>query len=298
MKTMQELLEGLNSATLSIWKDACERHASMLKCTLETANSLVHLIEIHNQFHTTKWALSQIETELKRRDELAEANRKALGLDQPDLGEQLWIDGYGEQLDQERQRRKAELNKINRLRVRLPPFAKIPVKEKEGAEQGWVELETIVHIDGEALKEGAVVSIVRKHQEDRKKRVCGNCVRRIETPEYPYGWCSWGGFPATVNGAGPEHCGNFDPRPVKEVPTFEASNGDKLLKVCGNCVNWKQKGERVDDGDCGGAYRNAADFTCPEFDPIPLPQTPPAEAVAALDHLPTPEEFDPNDPRR
>lgn len=141
-----------------------------------------------------------------------------------------------------RQRRKAELNRINRKRVGLPPFAKIPVKEKEGEQAGWVELETIVHIDGEALKEGAVVSMVRKHQESKAKRVCGNCVRRIETPEYPYGWCTWGGFPATVNGAGPEHCGNFDP--------------------------------------------------------LPLPSTPPAEAVAALDHLLTPEEFDPNDPRR
>ena len=164
MKTMQELLEGLNSATLSIWKDACERHASMLKCTLETANSLVHLIEI-NQFHTTKWALSQIETELKRRDELAEANRKALGLDQPDLGEQLWIDGYGEQLDQERQRRK--LNSTRSTACAWDSaFCKDP-REGEGrrrARLGGVELNT-------------------------KPRTCGNCANWEKHYSQVCGWC-------------------------------------------------------------------------------------------------------------
>ena len=271
MKTMQELLEGLNSATLSIWKDACERHASMLKCTLETANSLVHLIEIHNQFHTTKWALSQIETELKRRDELAEANRKALGLDQPDLGEQLWIDGYGEQLDQERQRRKAELNKINRLRVGLPPFAKIPVKEKEGAEQGWVELEL-----------------------NTKPRTCGNCANWEKHYSQVCGWCR---FSANWMREENPTCSHFDPLPLPQTPPAEAVEvAESLINICENCASHSRKQDPA--GFC-------AKFGCK------MPATNPVDpcvhfrnklaserAVAALDSLPTQEEFDPNDPRR
>lgn len=115
-----------------------------------------------------------------------------------------------------RQRRQAELNKINRKRVGLPPFAKIPVKEKEGEQGGWVELEL-----------------------DAKPRTCGNCANWEKHYSQVCGWCRFS-------------------------------------------ANWMRE----------------ENPTCSHFDPLPLPSTPPAEAVAALDHLPTPEEFDPNDPRR
>ena len=273
MKTIQEILEGLRTGTIQEWLKQAKADLEKAKHLFAYESNLAKLTEYHTQYHTTVWAIRALQSELKRRNELADANRKRLGLDQPDLGESLWLEGYGEQLDPDQERRLATLSAINRKRVGLPPKVETP-------KEGWVEL--------------------------------------------------------------------------------ELSNGDKLLKVCGNCVNWGRGGagshqKEPDDGWCShhDSYCNATSITCPRFDPIPLPQTPPAEAVktaeslinvcgncifhfhkqdsdgfcsklgrkmpptnpvdpcvhfrskraseravAALDHLPTPEEFDPNDPRR
>lgn len=106
----------------------------------------------------------------------------------------------------------AEITRRNRKRVGLPPLVNIPVKAKEGAEQGWVtlELETV-------------------------PKVCGNCAQHMKTPECPQGWCSWLDMPQSAH---------------------------------------------------------SPSGSCTHFDPMPLPSTPPTEAVKALDHLPTPEEMD------
>ena len=192
MKTIQELLEGMNKTTIEKWLGQAQGQLVYIKGLMDCNEmNLSKLAERRTEYHTTVWAIRALETELKRRDELAEANRKALGLDQPDLGESLWLEGYGEQLDPDQERRLATLNKINRKRVGLPPKVDTPKGD-------WVEL--------------------------------------------------------------------------------ELSNGDKLLKVCGNCANWYQEGAEPDDGKCSfhQRYCNAANNTCTYFDPLPLPSTPPS----------------------
>lgn len=339
MKTMQEILEGLGISTLNEWKKACENNLESLASILRiTGPTLINLLAATTQYHNTMWAVRLIKAEIKRRDELADANRKRLGLDQPDLGESLWLDGYGEQLDPDQERRLSVQKRIREKLDKLPPMVTPPPNDPR-----WRDLELIpekgdrVRVvcgsppsgspnferkgartiyrngnehftfqDFDVLASGPSSLLLKEALPpvvEKLSRICGNCVNRIATPEYPDGWCSWGGFPATANGAGPEHCGKFDPRPVKEVPTFEASNGDKLLKVCGNCANWSTRHfANPNKGFCNKlacVMDGKEDIEdCKYFDPLPLPQTPPAEAVAALDHLPTQEEFDPNDPRR
>ena len=249
-RTMQEILEGLRTGTIQEWLKQAKADLEKAKQLFAYESNLAKLTEYHTQYHTTVWAIRALETELKRRDELAEANRKALGLDQPDLGESLWLEGYGEQLDPDQERRLAAQKRIREKRSQLPPMVTPPKDDPR-----WTEIKLrpekgdrvrVVFQDFDVLASGPSSLLLKEALPpvvETRKRACGNCAFFIK--------------------------------------------GDKA------------RGQKPDFGQCGKFHTpEHASSICSYFDPIPLPQTPPAEAVAALDTLPTQEEFDPNDPRR
>lgn len=289
-RTMQEILEGLSKTTIEKWLGQASGQLVYIKGLMDCSETnLSKLVERRTEYHTTVWAIRALETELARRDELAEANRKALGLDQPDLGESLWLEGYGEQLDPDQERRLAAQKRICEKLDKLPPMVTPPKDDPR-----W---ETLVHIDGEALEGGSMVSIARRLQKPQRERVCGNCANRITTPEYPQGWCTWGGFPASANGGGPDHCRHFDPIPLPQTPPAEAvAVAESLINVCGNCAHHSHRQEPAgfcSKFGCKMPPSNPVD-PCVHFRSKPASE----RAIAALDSIPTPEEFDPNDPRR
>lgn len=93
------------------------------------------------------------------------------------------------------------------------------------------------------------------------------------------------------------------PTPVGEQAWVELESGDKLLKVCGNCAFFEKRNyANPSKGWCNKLacpMLGVDDIEdCPHFDPMPLPSTPPAEIVKALDQLATPEEMEVCDGRR
>lgn len=275
MKTMQELLEGLRTGTIQEWLKQAKADLEKAKQLFAYESNLAKLTEYHTQYHTTVWAIRALQSELKRRDELADANRKRLGLDQPDLGEQLWIDGYGEQLDPDQERRLSVQKRIREKLDKLPPMV-TPSKD----DPRWKDLELI------------------PEKGDRVRVVCGSppsdsqSFERIGTRTiYRSGNEQFVFKDFDVLASGPASLLLKEALP----PVVE-----KFPRICGNCANWLHNGAAPYQGWCSykDSYCHGRGEVCKGFDPIPLPQTPPAEAVKALDHLPTQEEFDPNDPRR
>lgn len=296
-RTMQEILEGLNKTTIEKWLGQASGQLVYIKGLMDCSETnLSKLVERRTEYHTTVWAIRALETELARRDELAEANRKALGLDQPDLGESLWLEGYGEQLDPDQERRLAAQKRIREKLDKLPPMITPPKDDPR-----WTEIKLrpekgdrvrVVFQDFDVLASGPSSLLLKEALPpvvEKRERACGNCVNRITTPEYPDGWCTWGGFPASANGGGPDHCRHFDPIPRPQTPPAEAIAALDSIptpeiskkRVCGNCDGFEPT--VCDRGLC-----HAYGMESRHKD----------ENASECEFFEEAEEFDPNDPRR
>ena len=305
-RTMQEILEGLSKTTIEKWLGQASGQLVYIKGLMDCSETnLSKLVERRTEYHTTVWAIRALETELARRDELAEANRKALGLDQPDLGESLWLEGYGEQLDPDQERRLAAQKRIREKLDKLPPMVTPPKDDPR-----WTEIKLrpekgdrvrVVFQDFDVLASGPSSLLLKEALPpvvETRKRACGNCAffikgdkARGQKPDF--GQCGKFHTPEHVSSI----CSYFDPLPLPQTPPAEAvAVAESLINVCGNCAHHSHRQEPAgfcSKFGCKMPPSNPVD-PCVHFRSKPASE----RAIAALDSIPTPEEFDPNDPRR
>ena len=194
------------------------------------------------------WAIRTLETELARRDELAEERTKALGLDQPDLGESLWLEGYEGFLIQIKaatccQKRICE--KLESSPMVTPPRMIRGGQNKASPRRGS-RSRCIPR-----LRRTCFWTLLVTAQRKRCRQLSKRVNAPVETAPSLSGDKARGQNPISVSVAKfhtPEHvssiCSYFDPLPLPQTPPAEAvAVAESLINVCGNCAHHSHRQE-------------------------------------------------------